>query len=474
MMNSESWNDWLAWLTQVAAAAYWLPPLAAAILFGLIARAGIFPTRRVIFLLACPFVLLLVTWSESLMWAIGLDVIVAGIAMLDLLTLRRRLDLACEREIVKVASIKQRHPATLHLAWAGSAPLTVEVRDDVPNEIVARPESATVTLNPHSRTSVTYEFRPERRGAYTWRSVYCRTTSLLGLWRKMFKLPVESVVHVYPDMKQIAEYAVLARTNRLSLIGVRRTRRTGQDNEFEQLRDYTLDDNYKFIDWRATARRNKLTVRDYQVNQSQRLIFLVDCGRMMANERDGLTLLDYSLNSLLMLGYVALSQGDSVGMLCFSDQIHSYVPPRGGPAQMNRLLHASFDRFPQLVESRYDQAFLHLATHCRKRTLVIMVTNVIDEVNADQVREYLKAAAGRHLAVGVFLKDHRLFDPLDHEATSPRDLFRQAAAAQIATWRHQVLTDLTHQGVRALDVFPEQMTAPLINQYLDVKARHLL
>ena len=141
---------------------------------------------------------------------------------------------------------------------------------------------------------------------------------------------------------------------------------------------------------------------------------------------------------------------------------------------MNRLLHASFDRFPQLVESRYDEAFLHLNTHCRKRTLVILVTNVIDEVNADQIKQYLQAATGRHLTVGVLLRDHRLFDPLAKHASSEEELFRQAAAAQIAAWRHQVLTDLWHQGVRALDLFPEQMTAPLINEYLEVKARHLL
>ena len=186
-------------------------------------------------------------------------------------------------------------------------------------------------------------------------------------------------------MQQLSEYAMLARTNRLSLMGVRRTRKVGQDNDFERLRDYTLDDNYKHIDWRATARRRKLTVKDFQTSQSQRIIFLLDCGRMMTNEAAGLSLLDHSLNAMLMLSYVALRQGDSVGLICFSDEIHTFVPPRGGMNQMNRLLHASFDRFPQLVESRYDQAFLYLTSHCKKRSLVVLMTNVIDEVNAHQI-----------------------------------------------------------------------------------------
>ncbi len=275
-------------------------------------------------------------------------------------------------------------------------------------------------------------------------------------------------------MKQLAEYELLARTNRLSLLGVRRTRKIGQDNEFERLRDYSRDDNPRQIDWRATARRNKLTVKDFQANQSQRIIFLIDCGRMMTNEAEGLSLLDHALNAMLMLSYIALTRGDSVGLICFSDEIHSFVPPKSGAKHMNRLLHASFDQFPRLVESRYDQAFLHLTTNCRKRSLVVLVTNVIDEVNSLQVEQYLGNIVGRHLPLGVLLRDYRLFEAADQEQPVGKELFRAAAAAEILTWRHQVITDLIHKGVLSLDVFPEQMTAPLINAYLEVKARHLL
>ena len=193
----------------------------------------------------------------------------------------------------------------------------------------------------------------------------------MGLWRRYLTYPVETTIHVYPDMKQLAEYAVFARKNRLNLLGVRRTRQIGQDNEFERLRDYTLDDNYRYIDWRASARRLKLTVKDFQTSQSQRIIFLLDCGRLMTGESSGLSLLDHSLNAALMLSYVALKQGDSVGLIAFADEILSYVPPQGGMNQMNRFLHAAFDKFPKLVESRYDEAFLYLNTHCRKRSLVV-------------------------------------------------------------------------------------------------------
>ena len=268
---------------------------------------------------------------------------------------------------------------------------------------------------------------------------------------------------------------LLARTNRLSLLGVRRTRRVGQDHEFERLRDYTIDDNYRQIDWRATARRQKLTVKDFQTSQSQRLLFLVDCGRMMTNEAAGLSLLDHSLNALLMLAYVALRQGDSVGMLTFSNEIHGFLPARGGMSQMNRLLHASFNRFAKLVESRYDQAFRYLAAHNRKRSLVVLVTNIIDEVNANQVEQYLTHMVGRHLPLGIFLRDRRLFEAVNSATDSETNaIWQSAVAAEILGWRQQVLADLASKGVLQLDVFPEEMTAPLVNRYLEIKARHLL
>jgi uncharacterized protein (DUF58 family) len=321
---------------------------------------------------------------------------------------------------------------------------------------------------------VHYELRASRRGSFTLDNIYLRVRSLLGLWQRFLTCPHHSVLHVYPDMKQLGEYAILARTNRLSLMGVRRTRKIGQDHDFERLRDYTPDDNYKHIDWRTTARRSKLTVKDFQTSQSQRIVFLLDCGRMMTNLAAGLSLLDHSLNAMLMLSYVALEQGDAVGLICFSDEIHNYVPPRSGRNQMNRLLHACFNRFPRLVESRYDQAFLYLSAHCRKRSLVVLMTNVIDEVNAHQVERYLSTLAGRHLPLGVLMRDHQLFDAV--QQPNPRDLalYRAAAAAHILTWRQQVLTDLHHKGVLSLDVFPEEMTAPLVNRYLEIKARHLL
>jgi uncharacterized protein (DUF58 family) len=435
----------------------------------------VYPRTRLVYAAIVPA---LAAWSilasAEMTWLVAaIDVALVLLAAGDLLSLPRRKWLSIERHAGRIASLRKSHPVSLLLLNHSRRRLTVEVRDGVPQELNARPAEFSLQLLPSSRSTLSYVLQASRRGEFLIDRVHVRARSRLGLWQRLVEYEVATTVHVYPDLQQLSQYALLARTNRLSLLGVRRARRIGQDHDFERLRDYTIDDNYKHIDWRATARRRKLTVKDFQVSQSQRIVFMIDCGRMMTNQAAGLSLLDHSINAVLMLSYVALRQGDSVGMITFSDEIHGFVPPRGGMNQMNRLLHATFNRFPQLTESRYDQAFRYLASHCRKRSLVVLVTNVIDQVNADQIDRYLANLVGRHLPLGVLLRDRRMFDAADTDG-GEEQFWRTAAAADILAWRQQAIADLRRKGVLALDVFPEEMTAPLVNRYLEIKARHLL
>lgn len=443
-------------------------------LLALAAWKKIYPSQRLVVLVIVPTLLTIgvLVRRDALPVVLLADVLLYGLAVFDATRIAPRTRFEVQRDGQKIASLNKSHRVTLTISNRGPRGETIFLRDGVPPVFETTPVEFNLILPARSRVTVHYELKPKRRGAFVLPSVHLKVASRWGWWYRYFAFPLESPINVYPDMKQLSEYALLARTNRLTLLGVRRTRRVGQDNEFERLRDYTLDDNYKHIDWRSTARRNKLIVKDFQTNQSQRVIFVLDCGRMMTNEAAGNSLLDHSLNAMLMLSYVALSRGDSVGLVTFSDEIHASVPARNGLSQMNHLLHAVYDRFPRLVESRYEEAFLHISSQFRKRSLVVLITNVIDEVNARQIHEYLKLFKGRHLPVAVLLRDQHLFQAVEEGARS--HVYRAAAAAEILLWRHQVIRDLKRQGVLVVDVEPESMTAPLINQYLEIKARHLL
>jgi len=456
-------------------------------------RSGLFPSRRLLWLVAIPAAgSVLMLWDPTngaliggqklrfwfLVLVLILDVAIMVVALLDMFLVVGAKKFTCSRDLFRVASQGKKHAVEIELTNRSNRSCRIEVHDDLPQSYVAEPDRFETTVKGQSRTQFSYDFVCNQRGKSQLECVHLIVHSPFGLWRAFYRVPYQSTVNVYPDMKQITEYDLLARTNRLSLLGMRRSRKIGQDNEFERLRDYTQDDNYKHIDWHATARRRKLTVRDYQANQSQRIIFMVDCGRMMTGTSGDISLLDHSVNAMLMLSYVALRQGDSVGMISFSDRVHNYTPAKNGVKHINRLLHATYDQHAKYVESRFDDAFLYLKTNCLKRSLVILVTNVIDEINAHQIKQYLGSLTGRHLPLGVLLRDRGLFNAVDEfeasKAPSNKTIYEAVAAADVLTWRHQVIRDLRHQGVLALDLFPEQLTSELVNQYLEIKARHLL
>ena len=449
---------------------------------------------------------------SPVLWAVDLALI--AVLLVDLLTSLpvTGQPFSVRREVDRIASLARPHLIRLRIENRARWKFCLSVRDDVALSLCPDTDVFTERVLPRrSAETLEYEIEPKERGLFRLEEVSLRVRSRFGFWHRHITIPCESEICVYPNLRQMTEYDLLARTDRLHQLGVRVARRVGHDNDFERLRDYQLDDQYKFIDWSSTARRQKLTVKDFQVSRSQRIMFLVDCGRMMTNHsQNGLTLLDHSLNAALMLSYVAIRQFDAVGMLCFSNRVINYVPPATGQRQMSRLLHGFFNLFPEPVESRYDEAFAYLSSRCRKRSLVVLITNVADEVNAKTIQNHLTNITGRHLPMGLFLRDHKIFDPLNDffgTLTETGSLTTQASAQQLATlaasqnemigsttgllaktpefwqagaaadilnWRHKVINDLKHQGTLTLDVFPEEMTAPLINKYLEIKARQLL
>ncbi len=437
----------------------------------------IWPGRRLALALFVPGLLSLGLFVTETLWPaiVGLDLAILLIAVGDLLTLIGAGRLRADRRCGGVASLGEAQEIELTLENLGRSRRLMRLRDDVPDTFTAEPAEFVVLVPPASLAVLVYQVVPRRRGTYAFRRVDALVGSRLGFWQRSVWVPCETEVQVYPDVRQIARYTVLARRDKLSMLGVRGSRKLGTDNEFERLRDYNEGDEPRHMDWRASARRRKLTVRAHQVNQSQRLIFLIDCGRMMAGDTgEGLSPLDHALNAMLMLAHVALIRGDQVGLLAFSGSVKAYVPPGGGPKRINRIVHSVHNLFPEMVEPRYDRAFVELEKRCRKRSLVILMTNIFDDVNAQIVGDHLSNLVGKHLPMGVFLRDHDIFALADNAPESGPGLYTAAAAAALLNWRERAVAGLRLRGVLTLDVFPSDLTAPLINQYLQIKARHLL
>jgi uncharacterized protein (DUF58 family) len=319
----------------------------------------------------------------------------------------------------------------------------------------------------------------QRRGGFILAGLHLAARSPLGCWWFRRRLGTDHLVRVYPNLKQLGDYALLARTDRLNLIGVRGSRVVGGDTEFERLRDHHGDDPLGRIDWKATARRDRLTVRDYQISQSQRVVLLIDAGRMMAGNQTAAggtpgTLLDSAIDAALLLAYVALHRGDRVGLIAYANGIRRYVPARAGARHLDRLIHAVHDLEPELVESRHDEAFLYLQRKERQRSLAILLTHVIDEVNVRMLERHLTEARRRHLPLAVLLRDEAVHGRVATAPADGEDFWNAAAAAHLATWRAAALRHLHHTGALTVDTAAKDLTPALINRYLTIKARHLL
>jgi uncharacterized protein (DUF58 family) len=417
---------------------------------------------------------LLTLLDESLLPTMLLvDAAVALLAGLDaLLCLPRRVEV--RREVRSVLSVGRPNPVSLHVRSRARRSLVVDVTDDVLDAGDVEGLPGRVTLPPHGTATLRYQIRPRRRGAYPLGSPTVRHGSPLRLWIRQLRMPAADEVHVYPDVQALRAWELLARQDRAHAM-VRPTRRPGGENEFERLREHSRDDEFRAIDWKATARRQKLISRQYQLERNQTIELVLDAGRLMTTESQGLPLFDHALNASLLLAHVATRGGDRAGLLAFSDRIRAAVAPAAGRSTTIRLVRATYDLHPELVEPDHAAAFLHLGRELRQRTLVVVLTRVADDVAAEALARCARGLLPRHLPLVVLLRDPEVEAmALVREDDDEAALYRRAAAAEALGWHDRLVRRLRALGAHVLDVEPRQLTVDLVNRYLEIKVRHLL
>ncbi len=336
------------------------------------------------------------------------------------------------------------------------------------------PYSFELSLKPRTRQTLHYTLHPETRGDFTVGDVHLRIYGPLKLAGRDARISAQAAVRVYPARKEAEKFTLLARRNRLNQAGIRHARLQGVGREFESLRDYLPDDEMRRVDWKATARRGKLISRQYEVERSQTILLLMDVGRTMLAEIDGVSKLDYSLNAALLLAQVALESEDRVGALVFSDQVQAYVPPDRGRAHLHRLLHTLYPIQASLTESDYRNALGFLQAHYRKRSLVVCFTDLWDPVSARSTIQELALLRPRHLAVAVTLLDTNVLRETACPVENVNDAYRRAVALQALHERQLAVEALADRRVAVVDAPADKVSVALVNRYLQIKEQMLL
>ncbi len=396
------------------------------------------------------------------------------IALADNLLSRRTAVIEIERQVDEKMSLGTDNQVEIILYSRTERMLHLQIKDDPPIEFETTRRQRSLRLGPYQTQRIIYRTVPQSRGDYQFGDIHIRGRSRLALswWQR--RVPARQQVRVYPDLLQVHRYELLARNIHLQQAGFRRMRRRGEGTEFESLRDYVPDDDFRDIDWKASARRNKPITREYEIERSQNVMLMIDAGRMMCGQLDGMSKLDYAINAALMLAYVASRQDDAVGMMVFAEAVNSFIPPRKGSVQIGRLVEELYAVQPTMTEPDYGAALTMLQSRSRKRSLVVIFTDIIDKQASRALLAYSGALYPHHLPLVVTIRDPRLEQTADLPPQQVSQVYQRAVAAGLLRDRSQALAALRQQGARVVDATPDELTVSAVNRYLDIKARQLL
>ena len=432
-----------------------------------------YPTLRgvLLLLLAAP-VIALGTWVPFLGW-LSLLVIafIAGILVIDYRAADTIAQFEVRRENDTKLNLGVDNPVRLTLRSLRRRPTVFLIRDEPPPEF--RVSAAILSGQVRARQSWedTYTVQPLQRGDYRFGSINLRWQGPLGLVVRQGRVKADAPVKVYPNMLDVRRYDLLLKRNRLQEVGLRHTRMFGQGNEFERLREYLSDDEYRRINWKATARRNRPITVEYQTERSQNIMCVMDVGRMMQSPVAEIAKLDYVVNAVLLLGYVATGMGDKVGMMTFADDVGYYLAPRLGRRQFYRMLEVLYGVRPQPIEPDYRRAMAYVAAKQRKRALTVIFTDLSGGPSMQTLVQHVALLARSSLPLIVTISDPDVHSAAHLRPDDSQSAYQRAAAAQLLDERRLTLDSLHQRGVLTLDVPAHQLSWSVINRYLELKGK---
>lgn len=434
------------------------------------------PRRRLIIMAAVGLVPLLPgLWMPGLAgFGLVVNLAIIAIALVDLLLTPPKNRIVIERTVAGTLSVGARNPVRLLVQNRNRTAIHLELSDEYPQPADVEDLPQQATLGPWKEHEFLYLLKPHRRGRARFERIHLRYPSRFGLWWIREERELVDEVRVYPDIRAVNQYELMAQRNRLSEMGLKMHRLRGQGSEFERLRDYRFEDELRQLDWKATAKHNRLISREFNVERNQNIVIMLDAGRSMRNESDGISHLDRGLNASIMLSYIALGQGDNVALTAFSSQIERAVRPVRGKPGVQTIVRHTFDLEPSTHVADYSLAVEDMRRRHRKRSLVILITHVVDEQHLNSVGRYFRTLVSPHLVLCVFLHDPAMTRLANRIPSGDLESFQVAGAAEMMAAHTRQVARLRESGVLVLETLPEHLTADVINQYLEVKARQLM
>ena len=360
---------------------------------------------------------------------------------------------------------------TLYISNHYTFPVNLEIIDEIPDIFQRRDILFQMNCAKKENKILKYSLRPVVRGVYEFGRINVFASTKTGLISRRFKPGTPRSIKVYPSYVHLKEYELIASSNRLTQFGHKKVRKIGQQLEPDQIKDYVKGDDYRIINWKATARKNKLMANVFQEERAQNVYCIIDKGRTMQSAFNGMTLLDYSINATLALSYIAMLKGDKTSLLTFERKFETFVPPSRTPVQMNHLMDALYAQKTPFMESDFSTLYQQINKDIKDRGLLLVFTNFDSQKAMQRQLKYLSMMAKRHTVMVVFFQNTKLEELAEKEANSKDEIYESVIAEKLEYEKRLIIHQLRQHNILSLLTHPDKLTVNVINQYLEIKIR---
>jgi len=355
-----------------------------------------------------------------------------------------------------------------------SFPVTLRLFDELPHQFQKRDLEFNLTLKAGESKRLSYFLRPVKRGEYSFGAVNVFVRSPLGIFSRRFRFSSDKLVPVYPSYLQMRKYELLAIHHRLTETGIKKIRRIGQNQEFELIKEYVSGDDFRTVNWKATSRRSRLMVNQFQDERSQQVYSLIDKGRVMQMPFNGMSLLDYAINATLVVSNIAVKKSDKAGLITFQDRIGSLLPAGRTNNQMAAIQEVLYNQKTAFLETDYSALYNTVRRKISHRSLLLLFTNFESIYALQRQLPYLINMAHQHLLVVIFFENTELKEWIEQPAEDLKRIYHKAIAERFSFEKKMIVKELQKHGIQSILTAPEKLTINTINKYLELKARNLI
>ena len=432
------------------------------------------PTARFAVVAALAAVVVALVPGSLVVRLLVVDGVLVAVALADWVLAPRGRTLSIERRLPRVVTLGSEAEVGWRVTNHARRAVRVRVADELAPSLGAGDRRFAGTVPAGGTLAATTTIRPSRRGRFRPDEIVWRAPGPLGLASRQGRISQPATLRVYPRFRSREEAELRIDRARILEVGLRSARGRGGGTEFDQLREYTVDDEFRRIDWSATARTGRPIVRTFRAERNQHVVVLLDNGRVMAGRVDGVPRAEFAMDAALLVTTVATRLGDRCGLLAFDREILASVAPGHGAGQLGRVTEALHELEPALVESDYASAFRHTVARFRRRSLIVLLTDLVEQAVGESLLPALPVLTRSHVLLVGAVQDPQVRRWADEVPADAEAAYRQAAAARTLRTRDRAAARLRAAGATVVDAPPDRLAARLGDAYLDVKARGIL